>query len=152
MKKNPFREIEIYSADLTTHLPLPWADEGIRAGFPSAAQDYLERTIDLNTALIQHSEATFYGTVKGDSMIEAGYHDGDILIIDRAIEPNDGDTVIAFVEGEFTVKRLDLSERDKGIVWLRPANPAYPPFKMDIDSQFEVWGVVTYHITKDRKG
>ena len=119
------KEIEIYSGDFTGELRLQYADAGIFCGFPSPAQDYMDRTLNFNEDIIKHPSVTFYATALGDSMVEAGIEEGDILVIDRALDPRDGDIVIAHVNGEFTVKYLDISKKRKGIVKLLPANPRY---------------------------
>ena len=111
-------EVDLYSADMTGSLCLPFADGGIRAGFPSPAQDYLEEALDLNKELISNPVATFYGKVKGNSMIDAGVEDGDILVIDRSIDVMDGDMIVGYLDGEFTLKYIDISLRDSGIIWL----------------------------------
>lgn len=141
-------EVELFSADLTGSLTLPYANGGIRAGFPSPAQDYLEEALDLNKELIQNPMATFYGRVKGDSMIDAGIEEGDILVIDRSIEAHDGDMVVGYLDGEFTLKYIDLSLRDSGVIWLVPANKSYPRIKITPDRDFRIWGVVSYTIKK----
>ena len=119
---------------------------GIRAGFPSPAEDYLRESLDFNRDLIRHPEATFYGEVEGDSMIEAGIYDGDRVIIDRAVEPGDGSIVVAWWDGGFTMKYLDLTHRHEGYIELRPANPAFPVFKIDNPEEFEIWGTVIHLI------
>lgn len=86
--------LHIYSADTETILPLPFADEGIRAGFPSPAQDYITESIDLNKELIQNKETTFYARVEGDSMVGAGIYDGDYVVIDKSLEASDGDYIV----------------------------------------------------------
>ena len=123
----------------------------IKAGFPSLADDYQHDSIDFNRDLIKHPEATFYGRVSGDSMIEAGIDDGDIAVIDRAVEASDGDIIVAYVNEEFTVKFLDLTHRDEGYIQLRPANPRYEPIRIDEIDNFEVWGVVVWTIKKWRR-
>lgn len=143
MKKN----LEIYSIDPSTHLPLPYADEGIKAGFPSPAQDYMEMAIDLNKELIKHPSSTFYGRVKGESMKDAGVLDGDVLIIDKSLEPHTGDMAVCFVDGEFTLKYIEI---DKDVIYLMPANEEYPPIKVTADNNFIIWGIVTYVIKKTR--
>ncbi len=136
------KEIEIYSGDFTSVLNLPYSDAGVRAGFPSPAQDYLDRTLDLNKDLIRHPAATFYARVVGTSMIDAGINEGDILIIDRSLTPTHGDVVVAYVNGEFTIKRLDTSHEDEGVIWLRPENKLFPAFSVSSDDEFTIWGVV----------
>ena len=118
----------------------------IKAGFPSPAEDYLQESLDFNRDLIKHPESTFYGRVDGDSMIDAGICDGDIAVIDRSIEPSDGDVVVGYVNGEFTIKYLDLSHKDKGYIELRPANRLYSPIRINECDDFEVWGVVIWTI------
>lgn len=145
------RPLIIYSPDLSTTVPLPYADGGVRAGFPSPAQDYLDRTLDLNSDLIHHPAATFYARVQGDSMTGAGIDEGDVLIIDRALDPEDNDIVVAFINGEFTIKYIDLSQRENGVIWLRPANDSYPAFKITPDDEFTVWGVVANVIKRLKK-
>lgn len=135
--------IDIFIPDLSSHLPLPYADQGIQAGFPSPAQDYIAESIDLNHELIHHPAATFYGRVSGDSMIGEGIEEGDILVIDRSLEPGDGDLAVCCVDGDFTLKRISLRD---GQVWLIPSNEAFDPILVTPDCRFEVWGIVTYTI------
>ena len=144
------KEIEIYSGDFTGELRLQYADAGIFCGFPSPAQDYMDRTLNLNEDLIKHPPATFYAKAMGDSMEEAGIEEGDILVIDRALDPRDGDIVIAHVNGEFTVKYLDISKKDKGIVKLIPGNPRYGEIVMHDGDQLIIWGVVSNIIKRLR--
>lgn len=120
---------------------------GVRAGFPSPADDYMHETLDFNRDYIKHPEASFYGDVEGDSMIDAGIFDGDRVIIDRAVEPHNGSIVVAWWGGEgFTMKYLDLTHKDEGYIELRPANDEYPVFRIDTPEYFEVWGVVIHVI------
>ncbi len=133
----------------------PMAVEGIHAGFPSPAQDYMNPCIDLNRELVRHPAATFYGRVVGDSMIDAGVEEGDILVIDKSIEAGEGDMCVCFVDGEFTLKYLSFRNPASedgtevpGRVWLVPANRSYPAIEISDASSFSVWGVVTYVIKK----
>ena len=119
---------------------------GIRAGFPSPAEDYLQESLDFNRDLIRHPEATFYGQVSGDSMVDMGINEGDIVVIDRSLEPQNGDVVVGFVNRDFTIKFLDLTHKDEGYIELRPANKKYKPIRIDADDDFEVWGVVVWTI------
>ena len=121
---------------------------GIKAGFPSPAEDYLHDSLDFNRDLIKHPEATFYGCVDGDSMVDAGICHGDIAVIDRSIEPLHNDVIVAYVNGEFTIKYLDLSHKEEGYIELRPANQNFKPIRIDSDDNFEVWGVVVWTIKK----
>ena len=140
--------LEIYSCDANSHVELLYADEGIRAGFPNPAQDFMDLAIDLNTELIKHPSSTFYGRVKGDSLIDAGVHDGDILVIDKSLRPLNKDMAVCFIDGEFTVKRVRL---EPDAAWLVPSNSNYPPIKVTKDNEFMVWGIVTYTIKKNRR-
>jgi len=112
----------------------------VTAGFPSPAEDYIEGKLDLNKYLIRHPAATFFVRVTGESMINAGIHPGDILIVDRAIEPGDKNVVIAAIDGEFMVKRIRMIQ---GKVFLMPENENFKPLKIENEMNFEVWGVVT---------
>ena len=121
-------------------------DANVVAGFPSPADDYSHDTLDFNRDYIRHPEASFYGQVEGMSMKEAGIFDGDRVIIDRAVEAHDGSIVVGFLNGEFTMKYLDLTHKKDGYIELKPANEDYPVFKITEDDEFEVWGVVIHLI------
>ena len=135
-------ELEMYIGGFSTRLPLPYADTGIQAGFPSPAQDYIDRSLDFNRELIEHPAATFYAKVVGSSMIDAGIAEGDIVVIDRAVDPLQDDIVVVFLDGEFTIKYIDFSEIKRGRIWLRPANADFQPIKVTATADFRVWGVV----------
>lgn len=141
-------KVEIHKIDISSTLPLQFADEGIRAGFPSPAQDYMEQAIDLNKELIRHPGSTFYGRVVGNSMSGEGIDEGDILVIDKSQELIDGDLAVCFINGEFTVKRVKL---EKDYAWLVPSNPDYEPIKVTKDDEFTIWGIVTYTVKNRRK-
>lgn len=145
MDKVKKRTLDIHPIDIESGLSLPFADEGIKAGFPSPAQDFMDLAIDLNKELVKHPSATFYGRVRGDSMIDAGVSDGDILIIDKSLNPRDGDMAVCFIDGEFTLKYMRIERK---VVWLIPANDAYPSIKVTEENDFLIWGVVTYCIKK----
>ena len=121
---------------------------GIKAGFPSPAEDYRHETLDFNRDPIRNPEATFYGKVEDDSMIEAGINDGDIAVIDRSVETQDGDIVVGYINDEFTIKYLDLRHRKDGYIELRPDNKDFKPIRIDADDDFEVWGVVIWTIKR----
>lgn len=123
---------------------LQFFENRVQAGFPSPAQGEYADTIDLNRALITNPAATFCARVIGNSMVDAGINEGDLLIIDRSLTPQDGNIAVCFVDGDFTVKRLSV--RDDGI-YLTPANSQFPELKVDEESNFQVWGVVS-HIIK----
>ena len=142
------KQIAIHKIDTSSSLPLQFADEGIKAGFPSPAQDYLEQAIDLNKELIRHPASTFYGRVVGDSMRDEGIEEGDILVIDKSLELLNDDLAVCYIDGEFTVKRVRL---EPDAAWLVPSNNNYPPIKVTKDNEFMVWGIVTYTIKKNRR-
>ena len=142
--------IKIINGNFEEKLKLQFAP-GIKAGFPSPADDYRHDTLDFNRDLIRNPEATFYGRVEGDSMIEAGICDGDIAVIDRSVEPRDGDVIVAYVNEEFTIKYLDLTHKKEGYIELLPANPQFKPIRIGADDDFEVWGVVVWTIKNWRK-
>jgi len=146
MKKSK-SELDVFKVDTSSSVELPYAEEGIRAGFPSPAQDYLDLSIDLNNELIKHPSTTFYGRVKGDSLIEADIHEGDILIIDKSLEPREGDLAVCCVDGEFTLKYIKI---EQDVVWLIPANKDFQPIKVTAGNEFVIWGIVTYSIKKHR--
>ena len=126
---------------------LPLADASVRAGFPSPAADFGETRIDLMAELITHPQATFLLRVRGLSMVDAGLGDGDTIIVDRAIKPANGHIVVAVVDGEFTVKHLQMRA---GRVKLKAANPTFPDIVPKDGQTIEVWGVVTACIKQFR--
>lgn len=119
---------------------MPLYASGVSAGFPSPADDYLEGSLDLNTHLVHEPSATFFVRARGDSMINAGIHDGDLLVVDRSVEATDGKVVIVSLNGELTVKRFHQA---KGKSWLLPENPDYPPISLNEEDETHLWGVVT---------
>ena len=137
--------IKIIKGEFKEKLDLLFAP-GVKAGFPSPAGDYLHESLDFNSDRIKHPEATFYGRVDGDSMTEAGICDGDIAVIDRSLEPQNGNVVVAYINNEFTIKYLDLTHKKDGYIELRPANKKYKPIRIDESDTFEVWGVVVWTI------
>jgi len=142
--------MEIFKAKTDTELELEYADGGIQAGFPSPAQDYAGETIDLNRDLIQHPASTFYGRVTGESMREEGITEGDILVIDKSIEPEDGDLAVCCLDGDFTLKRIKL-DRKTGKLFLMPSNRRFKPIEVTPENEFMVWGVVLYTIKPNRR-
>jgi len=135
--------LDIYSAISETELSLPYIEEGIKAGFPSPALDFTDLAIDLNKHLIKHPSATFYGRVKGHSMEGAGIGDGDLLVIDKSLEPIDNKIAVCYIDGEFTIKRIKL---EKDACWLMPANEAFAPLQITPENDFMIWGIVTHVI------
>lgn len=141
-------ELQLHHIKQGAELKLPYANEGIRAGFPSPAQDYIEQAIDLNKELIKHPASTFFGKVVGDSMNDEGIEEGDILVIDKSLELINGDLAVCFIDGDFTVKRVKL---ESDAAYLIPSNPNYPTIKVTQENDFIVWGIVTYTIKKNRR-
>jgi len=137
---NNTKSLELFFADTTTKLSLPFVENGISAGFPSPADDFLDLSIDLNKELVKNKSTTFYGRVKGDSMQDAGFNNGDLLIIDKSLEPLDGKIAVCFIDGEFTVKRI---QKDKDCIWLVAENKNYKPIQVSKENDFLVWGIVT---------
>ncbi|NDL61550.1 translesion error-prone DNA polymerase V autoproteolytic subunit [Acerihabitans arboris] len=122
--------------------PLPFFGDRVAAGFPSPAQDYVEKRIDINEICVRHPASTYFVRATGDSMIEGNIHEGDILVVDSSLKPQHGNIVIASVDDGFTVKRLQLHPRAQ----LMPMNPAFAPILIDEHSQVEIFGVVTFII------
>ncbi len=132
--------------ELGTPLPLPLFS-GVAAGFPSPAEPFIEQSLDLNELMIRHPAATFFVRVNGDSMQGAGIFSGDILVVDRSLSAVNGKIIVAFVNGEFTVKRLLLDGKN---ACLAPENPSYATIPITPETEFQVWGVVTYVIHKPK--
>jgi DNA polymerase V len=149
-----------------------FVEGGVHAGFPSPAQDYMNTSIDLNKELVRHPAATFFAKVVGDSMVDAGVEEGDILVVDKSLEPAEGDMAVCFIDGEFALKYISFRNpvvdgygnqrtarkaRKPGVsydildhkrMWLLPANKKYPPIEVTDANDFTIWGVVTYVIKK----
>ena len=142
--------IKLLKGEWLSRLSLALAPN-IKAGFPSPADDYLRDSLDFNRDLIKNPEATFYGRVSGDSMRDAGINEGDIAVIDRSLQPTDGDVIVAYVNEEFTIKYLDLTHKEEGYIELQPANPDYSPIRIDSTDNFRVWGVVVWIIKRLRR-
>lgn len=138
-------ELELLHSEFAEQQDLP-VFEGLRAGFPSPAADYEQQSLDFNRDFIKHPEATFYGRVKGDSMLNAGICEGDILVVDKSAETAHGDVVVAYFNREFTIKFLDTTHREEGWLELVPANPAYKRIHVDVNDEFAIWGKVIFTI------
>ena len=132
--------ITFFKADTSSHMELPFVVNGISAGFPSPADDFLDINIDLNKHLIKNPSTTFYGKVKGNSMMDVGIHDGDLIIIDKSLEFINNRIAVCFIDGEFTVKRISI---EKDVIWLVAENKDYKPIKVTQDNEFIIWGIVT---------
>jgi DNA polymerase V len=129
-------------------IPLPLLARPVRAGFPSPADDFIEEEIDLQRLLITNRPATFLVRVAGDSMVGARLFDGDLAVVDRSLEPRDGDIVVVDIDGDRSFKVWD---RRAGRVTLAFANPSYPAFSLPADAIVEVWGVVASSISPQRR-
>jgi DNA polymerase V len=137
--------ISIFSLEIGSELFLPMLSAGISAGFPSPAMDFMDVSIDLNQLMIKHPSATFFGRVQGSSMLDAGISDGDLLVIDRSLSPSNNKIAVCFIDGEFTIKRI---QKEVDCCWLMPANEKYKPIKVTNENDFLVWGIVTHVIKK----
>ena len=145
MKQYMDKGLDIFSPNNDCGMELPLSGERVAAGFPSPAEDYASTGLDLNRELIKNPASTFYARVSGLSMVDEGINDGDLLVIDKSIEPYDGCLAVCFIDGEFTLKRF---EKHKEFGLLVPANKDFKPIKVTADNDFCIWGVVTYLIKK----
>jgi len=145
MAKKQKNDLEFFVPQTGKKTELPFYVAKISAGFPSPAEDFIERKLDLNEYLIKNPAATFFVKVSGQSMINAGIHDGDILVVDRSLDAANNKIVIGVVNGEFTVKRL-LKKNNK--LFLVPENPDFKPIEINEAMDASIWGVVTYTIRK----
>ena len=125
------------SADVGLHI------SSINAGFPSPAEDYVDVSLNLNDYLVKHPSSTFYIYVKGDSMIGSGIYDGDLMVVDRSLEPQSNNVVVAVIDGEFTVKKIYKKNNQ---IYLLPDNKNYQPIHIKEGMDFQVWGIVTHSI------
>lgn len=137
--------LTLYIPEITQDSGAHFFDSGISAGFPSPADDFNQERLSLDDELVKNKEATFYARVSGQSMIGAGLDDNDLLVIDRSLEPANNKIAVCFLDGEFTVKRLRVSQDE---VWLQPENPDYPIINITEENNFVIWGIVTNVIKK----
>ena len=135
--------LDLFSPSFTTKTECTFYDVGIQAGFPSPADDFIELSIDINKEYIKNRDTTFFARVNGHSMKDVGIFDGDLLIIDKSIEPQNNKIVVCQVDGDFTVKRIKI-EHD--IIWLVAENDAYDPIKVTADNELMIWGIVVASI------
>ena len=140
---NKTKTLEFFTVSTETVLERPFIEEGVKAGFPSPAEDFTEVSIDLNLELLKNPSSTFFCRVSGDSMHDIGISDGDLLIVDKSLEPKNDKIAVCFIDGEFTLKKIKL---DKDCCWLVPANKNYKPIKVTDENEFIVWGIVTFAI------
>lgn len=145
MSINKKQKLTFFLPDFESKLRIPFINEGVSAGFPSPAADFMETNIDLNKELSKNQLATFYIKVKGNSMIDAGINDKDVLVVDRSLEPQNNKIAICFIDGEFTVKRILV---EKECLYLMPENPNYSPIMITEENELIIWGIVTYVIKK----
>lgn len=117
----------------------------VRAGFPSPADDTPYEKLDLMRLVVRHPASTFYFRISGVSMVDDGFDEGDIVVVDRSLEPTNNATAVCFIDGEFTIKKI---RQEKDCLYLMPANKEYKPIKVTAENEFMVWGVVTYIIKK----
>lgn len=137
--------INIFVAQTDQQHELPISEAGVSAGFPSPADDFMGLKLDLNRELIKNPASTFYARVSGESMIDDGVDNGDILVIDKSVAAYDGCLAVAYIDGEFTLKRY---ENHGDYALLVPANENYKPITVTADNDFMIWGVVRYLIKK----
>lgn len=134
MSKN---KLTFFHPDLENPIELPFISAGIKAGFPSPAADFDETKISLDTVVVKNRESTFYAKASGTSMTGAGIDDGDILVIDRSLEPGNNKVAVCFLDGEFTVKRIKVSKEE---MLLMPENKSFEPIKITEENQLIIWG------------
>ena len=139
------KKISIYSSEAGESLYINVAVSSVKAGFPSPAEDHSDLKLDLNKELIKNPSSTFFAKVSGESMIEDGVDDGDLLIVDKSVMPHDGSLAVCYIDGEFTLKRVRI---EKDAITLVPANSKYKPMKISKENDFQIWGVVKYLIKK----
>lgn len=142
---NPNIKLSFIRPDADSDLEIPLAADRVSAGFPSPAEGMMEPSLDLNRSLVRNPASTFYVRVSGDSMRDDCIFDGDLLVVDKAVEPYDGCVAVCFLDGDFTLKRVRMGE---GKVTLMPSNKHYKPIEVSPDDDFSVWGVVTFAIKK----
>ena len=145
MKPHPSGSLTFFTPETIDGASIRFFDTGISAGFPSPADDFKEQRLSLDDELIKNKEATFFAKVSGQSMVGAGLDDNDLLVIDRSLEPENNKIAVCFLDGEFTVKRLRISN---GEIWLQPENPNYPIIHITEENNFIIWGIVTSVIKK----
>lgn len=145
MKNDKLSNLELFSPDLSQEQSIPFSENGVAAGFPSPAEDFMDLSLDLNKELVRNPASTFYARVRGTSMIDEGINNGDLLIIDKSVEPHDGALAVCFVDGEFTLKRYkDMGDH----ALLMPANKEFKPILVNSENDFLIWGIVRYIIKR----
>lgn len=145
MSNSNNKPLELFRTEEQSKLYITISDSPVHAGFPSPADDHLENKLDLNKALVKNPATTFFARVKGESMNGEGVEDGDMLIIDRSLDPYENCLAVCFLEGEFTLKRVKL---DGDNILLIPSNPKFKTIRVSRDNDFYIWGIVKYLIKK----
>ncbi len=138
-------KISFFIPNGDSKLEMPYISSGIKAGFPSPAADFDETRLSIDQIVVKNATATFYAKASGNSMNGAGIDDGDILVIDKSLEPQDGKIAVCFIDGEFTVKRIKVQENS---LLLLPENPTFEPIEVTQENNFIIWGIVTYVVKK----
>lgn len=143
MKENNQNNLTFFNISVDKPLNIPLVNEEISAGFPSPAQDFIESSIDLNKELIRNPNTTFYARINGDSMKDMSINSGDLVIIDKSLEPKNGNIAVCFIDGEFTMKEIKI---EQNCCWLIPANKSFKSVRVDKDNDFAIWGIVIHVI------
>lgn len=146
-KINTNKNLEFFTPDFNSELSIPLAGSKVSAGFPSPAEDFLDLSIDLNKELVRNPSSTFYARVKGESMKGVGIDNGDLLVIDKSIEPKNNSIAVCFIDGEFTVKRIKI---EKKVCYLKAENEDFKDIKVTEENEFLIWGIVL-HVIKSFK-
>jgi len=139
------KNLTFYTANTSTELFLPLVNSSVKAGFPSPAADFEEEKIDLNNYVVKNKFTTFFVKVSGDSMKNVGINDGDMLVVDKSLEPQNNKIAVCFIDGDFTVKRIKI---EKECIWLIAENESFEPIKITPENDFIIWGIVTHSIKK----
>lgn len=137
--------LSFFIPNTESNLEMPYISSGIKAGFPSPAADFDGTRVSIDQIVVKNALATFYAKANGNSMTGAGIDDGDILVIDKSIEPQDGKIAVCFIDGEFTVKRIKVQENS---LLLLPENKLFEPIEITEENNFIIWGIVTFVVKK----
>jgi DNA polymerase V len=138
-------KLSFFIPNTESNLEMPYISSGIKAGFPSPAADFDGTRVSIDQIVVKNALATFYAKANGNSMTGAGIDDGDILVIDKSIEPQDGKIAVCFIDGEFTVKRIKVQENS---LLLLPENKLFEPIEITQENDFIIWGIVTFVVKK----
>ena len=138
-------KLSFFIPNTESNLEMPYISSGIKAGFPSPAADFDGTRVSIDQIVVKNALATFYAKANGNSMTGAGIDDGDILVIDKSMEPQDGKIAVCFIDGEFTVKRIKVQENS---LLLLPENKLFEPIEITQENDFIIWGIVTFVVKK----